>query len=45
MSQEKYFIQPTIFTHCKPEMKIMKEEIFGPVAAVFKFNTEEGQCF
>lgn len=40
--QEGYFIQPTVFTDCKPEMKMMKEEIFGPVAAVGKFKTEEG---
>jgi aldehyde dehydrogenase (NAD+) len=36
-----YFIKPTIFTECTPEMKIVKEEIFGPVAAVMKFRTEE----
>ncbi|KAG0697387.1 putative 1-pyrroline-5-carboxylate dehydrogenase [Suillus ampliporus] len=36
-----YFIQPTIFTECKPSMKIVREEIFGPVAAVIKFTTEE----
>ena len=41
--QEGYYIQPTIFTECKPEMKIVKEEIFGPVAAVIKFKTEEGR--
>jgi aldehyde dehydrogenase (NAD+) len=39
---EGYFIQPTIFTGCKPSMKIVQEEIFGPVAAVIKFTTEEG---
>ncbi|KAJ7504773.1 aldehyde dehydrogenase [Mycena galericulata] len=38
---EGYFIQPTIFTDCTPEMKIVKEEIFGPVSAVMKFKTEE----
>lgn len=27
---EGYFIQPTIFTDIKPEMTIVKEEIFGP---------------
>jgi len=27
---EGYFIQPTIFTDVKPEMTIVKEEIFGP---------------
>jgi len=38
---EGFFIKPTIFTDCKPEMKIVKEEIFGPVAVVIKFKTEE----
>lgn len=39
-----YFIQPTIFTGVNREMKIMKEEIFGPVCSVIKFKTEEGAC-
>ncbi|KAG5720688.1 Aldehyde dehydrogenase [Termitomyces sp. T112] len=38
---EGYFIQPTIFTNAKPEMKIVQEEIFGPVGVVIKFKTEE----
>jgi aldehyde dehydrogenase (NAD+) len=41
---EGYFIQPTIFTNTKPEMKIVQEEIFGPVGVVIKFDDEEGQC-
>jgi aldehyde dehydrogenase (NAD+) len=36
-----YFIQPTIFSNVTQDMKIMKEEIFGPVAAIAKFKTEE----
>ncbi|RYP53738.1 hypothetical protein DL768_001338 [Monosporascus sp. mg162] len=36
-----YFIQPTIFSGVTPDMKIMKEEIFGPVCAIAKFKTEE----
>ena len=36
-----YYIEPTIFTDVKPNMKIMREEIFGPVVAVAKFKTEE----
>ena len=36
-----YFIQPTIFKDVKPDMKIMREEIFGPVAAIAKFKDEE----
>ncbi|KAJ7580185.1 aldehyde dehydrogenase [Mycena floridula] len=38
---EGYFIQPTIFTNCTPDMKIVREEIFGPVSVVTKFSTEE----
>ncbi|KAJ5204610.1 aldehyde dehydrogenase [Penicillium cinerascens] len=36
-----YYIEPTIFTNVKPDMKIMKEEIFGPVVAISKFSSEE----
>lgn len=36
-----YFVQPTIFADVRSDMKIVKEEIFGPVAVVIKFNTEE----
>ncbi|KAI0602372.1 aldehyde dehydrogenase [Biscogniauxia sp. FL1348] len=36
-----YFIKPTIFSDVTADMKIMKEEIFGPVAAIAKFKTEE----
>ena len=33
-----YFIQPTIFTDVKDDMKIAKEEIFGPVMSILKFK-------
>jgi aldehyde dehydrogenase (NAD+) len=36
-----YFIQPTIFADVSQDMKIMQEEIFGPVCAIAKFKTEE----
>ncbi|KAJ7595248.1 Aldehyde/histidinol dehydrogenase, partial [Mycena floridula] len=39
---EGYFIQPTIFTNCTPDMKIVREEIFGPVSVITKFSTEQG---
>ncbi|KAI1825338.1 aldehyde dehydrogenase [Xylaria intraflava] len=35
-----YFIQPTIFSNVTHDMKIMKEEIFGPVCAIAKFKDE-----
>ncbi|EPQ61365.1 aldehyde dehydrogenase [Gloeophyllum trabeum ATCC 11539] len=38
---EGYFIKPTIFTDTKPNMKIVQEEIFGPVGVVIKFTDED----
>lgn len=35
------FIQPTIFTGCDNAMPLMREEIFGPVMAVQKFETDD----
>ena len=36
-----YFIKPTIFTDVKNDMRIAKEEIFGPVLSIIPFETEE----
>ena len=36
-----YFIKPTIFTNVKNDMRIAKEEIFGPVLSIIPFETEE----
>ncbi|KAK6460004.1 mitochondrial aldehyde dehydrogenase [Scheffersomyces coipomensis] len=36
-----YFIKPTIFTEVQPHMRIVNEEIFGPVVVVGKFKTDE----
>uniref|UniRef100_A0A0B7KEZ2 Aldehyde dehydrogenase domain-containing protein n=1 Tax=Bionectria ochroleuca TaxID=29856 RepID=A0A0B7KEZ2_BIOOC len=36
-----YFIEPTIFADTTEDMKIVREEIFGPVAVVSKFSTVE----
>ena len=38
---EGYFIKPTIFTDVKPEMKIVQEEIFGPVIVLIRFQDED----
>ena len=35
------FVAPTVFVKTQPEMKIVREEIFGPVLAVQLFATEE----
>lgn len=36
-----YFIEPTIFGDVTSNMKIVKEEIFGPVVVLTAFDTEE----
>jgi len=36
-----YFVAPTIFTDCRDDMTIVKEEIFGPVMSVLIFETED----
>ena len=36
-----FFINPTIFDQVNPDMRIGKEEIFGPVMAVFKWDDYE----
>ncbi len=35
------FIEPTILTNVSQDMRVFSEEIFGPVAPIFKFKTEE----
>ncbi|MDF2654173.1 MAG: aldehyde dehydrogenase family protein [Bacillota bacterium] len=35
-----FYVQPTIFDHCTSEMRIVKEEIFGPVVTIQTFETE-----
>jgi len=35
------FIEPTILTNVDEGMRVFSEEIFGPVAPLFKFKTEE----
>ncbi len=35
------FFQPTVLAEAKPDMIIAKEEVFGPVAPIFRFYTEE----
>ncbi len=35
------FVSPTLLLNARNEMKVAQEEIFGPVMAVIKFETEE----
>ncbi|CAF25785.1 aldehyde dehydrogenase family protein [Bartonella quintana] len=35
-----YYVRPTVFADVKPNMRIFREEIFGPVLSILPFNTE-----
>ena len=41
VGESGYFIEPTLFCDVSDEMKIAKEEIFGPVMNVLKFKTTD----
>ncbi|MDQ6767593.1 MAG: aldehyde dehydrogenase family protein [Candidatus Eremiobacteraeota bacterium] len=41
LGEKGNFIQPTIFSNTKPSMKIVQEEIFGPVLVVQTFKDEK----
>jgi betaine-aldehyde dehydrogenase len=36
-----FFVEPTIFADVSPEMRIAREEIFGPVLSVLKWSDED----
>jgi phenylacetaldehyde dehydrogenase len=36
-----FFVEPTVFTGVRPDMRIMREEIFGPVGMIAPFSSEE----
>jgi aldehyde dehydrogenase (NAD+) len=41
LPRKGYFVSPTIFSDVTEDMKIVKEEIFGPVTTITKFRTEQ----
>lgn len=41
LDRKGYFVEPTIFTDTHPSMRIVQEEIFGPVLVIQTFKTEE----
>jgi len=40
VGERGYFVQPTVYTDCTPDMRIVREEIFGPVLALQTFENE-----
>ncbi len=41
VGDEGYFIRPTLFTNANNQMRIAREEIFGPVLTSIPFSTED----
>ncbi|BHH82350.1 betaine-aldehyde dehydrogenase [Desulforhopalus sp. 52FAK] len=39
--QDGFFFMPTLFSNCHNDMRIVQEEVFGPVITVEKFREEE----
>jgi betaine-aldehyde dehydrogenase len=39
--QAGFFVRPTVFADCRPDMTIIREEVFGPVVTVERFSTED----
>ncbi|QEY64409.1 aldehyde dehydrogenase family protein [Metapseudomonas lalkuanensis] len=36
-----FFVQPTVFANCRNDMRVVQEEIFGPVLVTAPFDDEE----
>ena len=36
-----YYVEPTVFSDCHDEMRLVREEIFGPVMSILAFDDEE----
>ena len=41
VADDGYYVEPTIFVDVTPDMRIAKEEIFGPVLSVLTFEDED----
>lgn len=41
LAQDGYFVQPTVVTELRPDSRVLREEIFGPVLSVVPFDSEE----
>jgi betaine-aldehyde dehydrogenase len=39
--QAGFFYRPTVFADVRPEMRIVRDEVFGPVLTIERFSTED----
>ena len=35
-----YYWEPTVLGHCRPDMRVVREEVFGPVVVAYSFKDE-----
>jgi betaine-aldehyde dehydrogenase len=42
LAKDGFFFPPTVFTGVRPDMRIAREEIFGPVMSIIRWDDEEG---
>ncbi|WP_163478962.1 aldehyde dehydrogenase family protein, partial [Klebsiella pneumoniae] len=35
------YVAPTVFSDCRDDMEIVREEIFGPVMSILSYQSEE----
>ena len=36
-----YFVEPTVFADVRPDMRLAREEVFGPILSVFEWSDED----
>jgi len=39
--QDGFYLRPTVFADCRPDMAVIRQEVFGPVVTVERFSTED----
>ncbi len=39
--EKGYWFEPTVLTNITPDMRVYKDETFGPIAPIMRFSTEE----